>query len=201
MTLSVGIFVFDDVEALDLAGPYEVFTTASRVHGRLHPGATMPFNCFTIARRAGPVRARAGMKLLPDAWFGAHPPLDLLIVPGGVVSAELGRPEVIAWIAAQAAVARLTASVCTGAFLLAQAGLLDGRRATTHWEDIADLRATFPAVTVVEGKRWVDEGTRVSSGGISSGIHMSLHLVDRLEGVELARATARQMEFDWDEAP
>jgi transcriptional regulator GlxA family with amidase domain len=91
--------------------------------------------------------------------------------------------------------------VCTGAFLLARCGLLDRRRATTHWEDAADLQAMFPAVTVVDGVRWVDEGEVVTSAGICAGIDMSLHLVARLAGDALAERTARQMEFDWTPQP
>jgi len=195
----VGIFVFDDVEALDLGGPYEVFTTASRVHHRSHPAVPKLFEVFTVARERRLIRARAGMRIEPDHTLADHPPIDLLVMPGGVVTAELERPEVVDWIADRARSATITASVCTGAFLLAQAGLLEGRRVTTHWEDIADLRAQFPRLSVIDGCRWVDGGAVVTSAGISSGIHMSLHLVSRLASFELARATARQIEFDWDE--
>jgi transcriptional regulator GlxA family with amidase domain len=135
----------------------------------------------------------------PDYVFAEHPPIGVLLVPGGVVTAERRRPEVTAWIDSTARQATLAASVCTGAFLLAQAGLLDGRTATTHWEDIDDLRAMFPAVQVVGERRWVDQGPVVTSAGISAGIDMSLHLVERLAGRELALRTARQMDFDWRE--
>jgi transcriptional regulator GlxA family with amidase domain len=114
-----------------------------------------------------------------------------------VVTAEQAKPEVIAWIAATARDCELVASVCTGAFLLAAAGLLDGQPATTHWEDQADLRAAFPQVEVLSDRRWVDNGRVVTSGGISAGMDMSLHLVERLAGRELAVSTARQMEYDW----
>jgi transcriptional regulator GlxA family with amidase domain len=121
----------------------------------------------------------------------------VLIIPGGVVTTELSRAEIIDWIARVAASAAVAASVCTGAFLLAQAGLLHGRRATTHWEDIADLRAMFPDILVEAGARWVDPGPVVTSAGISAGLDMSLHLVARLEGVDLAIRTAHQMEYAW----
>ncbi len=198
MSDTIGIYVFDEVEALDFAGPYEVFTTAARVHARMQPDAAAPrFRVLTIGRTRVPVRARAGLKIEPDAAFDDHPSLRALIIPGGVVTTELERPEVSAWIAGQAATVPLVASVCTGAFLLAGAGLLDGLEATTHWEDVADLRATYPNVRVREGVRWVDQGSIVTSAGISAGIDMSLHLVERLAGRELALRTARQMEFDW----
>jgi transcriptional regulator GlxA family with amidase domain len=199
MTIAIAIYLFDDVEALDFAGPYEVFTAAGRVLRRRDPAAGEPFAVFSVARHAGLARARAGLEIRPDHTIADHPPIDVLVVPGGVVTRELERPEVVRWIANQHAKAQLTASVCTGAFLLAKAGILDGIAATTHWEDIADLRAMFPNVTVVEGRRWVDQGRVVTSGGISAGIDMSLHLVERLAGRDLALATARQMEFDWRE--
>ncbi|MBS1210460.1 MAG: ThiJ/PfpI family protein [Proteobacteria bacterium] len=199
MTISVGIYLYPDVEALDFAGPYEVFTTASRVFRRMNPAQPEPFRVFTLAREAGPVKARAGLSVVPDHRLSAHPPIDLLLIPGGVVTGELGIPALISWIADTAARAQLTASVCTGAFLLAQAGLLDQRTATTHWEDVADMQAMFPAVTTLDQRRWVDEGRIVTSAGISAGIDMSLHLVERLAGRALAERTARQMDFDWHE--
>lgn len=201
MPYTIGIYVFDDVEALDFAGPYEVFTTASRVHGRMSPGSAAPFSVCTIAATNQPVRVRAGIRILPDATMADHPPLDVLIVPGGVVTAEQGKPDVIDWIRRVGGDTALTASVCTGAFLLAQAGLLTGRQVTTHWEDIADLRSQFPDLQVQEGLRWVDQGRLVTSAGISAGIDMSLHLVQRLAGRALAERTARQLEFDWTENP
>jgi transcriptional regulator GlxA family with amidase domain len=123
--------------------------------------------------------------------------LDVLIIPGGIVSDELKKGELINWIAKCAASAEITASICTGAFLLGKAGLLEGKQATTHWEDIEELGAMFPGVEVRTGTRWVDNGEVVSSAGISAGIDMSLHLVERLVSKELAVSTARQMEFDW----
>jgi transcriptional regulator GlxA family with amidase domain len=200
MTRIVGILVFDEVEVLDFAGPYEVFTCASRVHAALAPGAAPPFEVVTIGRRAAMLRARAGLSVFPEATFSDTPPVSVLIVPGGVVTAELINPEVIEWIAFMASRCELVASVCTGALLLAQAGLLDGKEATTHWEDIGLLRRMFPRVRVCEGKRWVDQGAVLTSGGISAGIDMSLHLVARLCGRELALRTARQMDYNWSEA-
>lgn len=195
--MHIGILVFDDVELLDMAGPYEVFTTAARVHGSSQP----LFTVSMLARNSAPVRARAGLRLLPDHSLQDHPPLHGAIVPGGVVDAELAQPETIAWIAAQRRSAPVLASVCTGALLLAQAGVLDGLAATTHWEDLDALRALRPAVQVRDGVRWVDEGAVVTSAGISAGIDMCLHLVRRLHSAELAVRTARQMDYDWKDAP
>jgi transcriptional regulator GlxA family with amidase domain len=199
MATSVAIFVYPDVEVIDFAGPYEVFTTASRVAQRQVPDAPAPFSVFAVSAGRERVRARAGLVILPAFTFADHPPVDLLIIPGGVVGAELEKPEVVDWISRTSAAAALTASVCTGAFLLAKAGILKTHRATTHWEDIDDLRAMFPRLNVVGQCRWVDEGAVVTAAGISAGIDMSLHLVERLAGRKLAEATARQMDFDWKE--
>lgn len=199
MAHNVGIFVFDDVEVLDFAGPYEVFTTAARMHARIDAKAPPLFNVFTIGRTASPLRARAGLSVFPDHDFAHHPPVDLLIIPGGVVTAELARPEVSQWITNASAETKLTASVCTGAFLLAKAGLLEGKQATTHWEDIDDLKSMFPSIKVQTNVRWVNEGKIITSAGISAGIDMSLHLVERMAGRTLAERTARQLDFDWTE--
>jgi transcriptional regulator GlxA family with amidase domain len=197
MTRNVGIFIFDEIEVLDLGGPFEVFSTASRVQQRLAPGAAQPFEVFTIADTIRPVRARGGLIVQPNFDLTNHPAIDVLIVPGGVVTAELNRPLIIDWIRDTASKAALTASVCTGAFLLAKAGLLTGKTITTHWHDIDDFQAMFPGVPVERGKRWVDNGSVVTSAGISAGIDMSLHLVARLESEDLAVHTARQMEYNW----
>lgn len=194
--LSVGILVFDDVEILDFSGPYEVFSTAARVHARMCNAAT-PFRCFLIAAEMRPIRTRGGMKVLPDCVLPPASDIDVLIVPGGDVSGVLGKQAVTDWIRMQAKHTMVTASVCTGAFLLAEAGLLDGLGATTHWEDCAEMQERYPAVGVRRDVPWVDCGKVVTSAGISAGIDMSLHLVERLAGRQLAEATARQMEYRW----
>ncbi|MEZ5450709.1 MAG: DJ-1/PfpI family protein [Thiolinea sp.] len=189
---NIGIYLYDQAEVLDFSGPFEVFTTASRVSG-----GENPFQAFLISEHGDEVTARAGYQVRTDCSLQTHPPLDALIVVGGVHTAELGKPAVIDWIAQQAKSVPLVAAVCTGAFLLAKAGLLHGLTVTTHWEDQADLQAMFPDLQVVGDVRWVDAGNRVTSGGISAGIDMSLHLVSRLHSLELAEKTARQMEFAW----
>ncbi|GHF48390.1 transcriptional regulator GlxA family with amidase domain [Deinococcus metalli] len=195
MTRTVGILIFDDIEVLDLGGPFEVLSVASRLAVR--NGEDAPFAPVLIARDLQPVSARGGLRVLPQATLTAHPPLDVLLVPGGVVDAVQGDPQVVAWVRAQAASAELTASICTGAFVLAQAGLLDGRRVTTHWEDQADLARQFPALTVIPDVSWVDGGDVLTSGGISAGIDLTLHLVERLHSRDLAERTARQMDYRW----
>ncbi|HSG24500.1 MAG TPA: DJ-1/PfpI family protein [Anaerolineales bacterium] len=197
MTRTVGLYLFDDVEVLDFAGPYEVFSTASRVQSRLDPQSPMLFEVVTIADDKRIVCARGGLKVLPDVEITAHPHLDVLVIPGGIVTAELKRDGIIDWIARTASTTQITASVCTGAFLLGKAGLLKGKPATTHWEDLDDFHSMFPEIRVQAEARWVDVGQIMTSAGISAGIDMSLHLVSRLESQELAVKTARQMEYDW----
>lgn len=195
--MNVGIYIFDEVEILDFAGPFEVFYTAARVYSESGSPVEKIFNVFIVTENEGQVKARGGLSVMPAFIFGGHPQIDILIVPGGDVSAELAKPGVISWISKQSRAAQLTASVCTGAFLLGKAGLLDGKTVTTHWEDIDDLRAMFPGATVKENVRYIDQGTLVTSAGISAGTDMSLHLVARLGGEDLAVKTARQMEYDW----
>ena len=192
----VGILLYDDVEVLDCCGPFEVFTTATRV--ALRRGWTVaPFHVHTLAVADPAVVARGGLRLVASCTVLEHPPLDILIVPGGVTEPAEHDERLITWLRAAAEHTGVIASVCTGAFLLATAGLLDGREATSHWEDVDDLERRFPDVTVRRRVRWVDEGPRLTSAGVSAGIDMSLHLVRREEGEELATATAQQMEYEW----
>ena len=205
--LAVAILIFDDVEVLDFCGPFEVFSVASRIRllDKATPVSESPrpvppprFRVFTVAERAEVVTAAGGLRVTPDYSLAVVPPIDVLIVPGGWgTRREAANAPLIAWIGATAVAAQLTASVCTGAFLLAGAGLLSGRQATTHWASLDRLAAGFPDLTVRRDTRWVDEGRIVTSAGISAGIDMSLHLVARLGGTTLAEATARQMEYAW----
>jgi transcriptional regulator GlxA family with amidase domain len=197
-TLQIRILAFDGMEALDFAGPFEVFTTASRMHQRLHPGRAAWSAVCCVAQGIGPVTARAGLRVLPDASFDDLVGItDLLLIPGGLVDEAMQSAATLHWIRQSAATAGITASVCTGAFLLAASGVVRNERVTTHWEDVADLRQQFPALQVQTGVRWIDDGRIVTSAGISAGIDMSLHLVARLGGEELAVRTARQMDYAW----
>lgn len=206
--MKVGIYLFDEVEVLDFAGPFEVFSTAARLAQR--DGTPPPFEVLTLAASLAPVRARAGLTVSPQYNLAEHPPLEVLIVPGGVVTAELQRPGLDDWLIAQSLQLKVLASICTGAFLLEKAGLLNEREAITHWEDLEDLRAASLASGSllqvlskqrwVEARPWVHHGGRCrlfSSAGISAGIDLSLHLVAELASPELARRTARQMDYDW----
>ncbi|HEX2011960.1 MAG TPA: DJ-1/PfpI family protein [Roseateles sp.] len=206
--MKLGIYLFEAVEVLDFAGPFEVFSTASRLAER--EGAVPPFEVLTLAADLAPVRARGGLLVTPQHGLNEHPPLDVLIVPGGDVAAELQRPGLSDWLVAQSLHLKALASVCTGAFLLEQAGLLNEREAITHWEDLEALRAASHASGSllkvlaqqrwVEARPWVHHGGRCrlfTSAGISAGIDLSLHLVAELASVDLARRTARQMDYDW----
>jgi transcriptional regulator GlxA family with amidase domain len=197
MAINVGIYLYNQVEVLDLAGPFEVFSTASRVKLRLDQDSGEPFSVFTVGETGETIHARGGLEVKPAYQFNNHPNINLLIIPGGIVTEQLNKEDVIEWIITISSNTEITASVCTGAFLLAKAGLLHGKSATTHWEDIADLKSMFPDVNVIENKRWVDEGKIVTAAGISAGINMSLHLVSRFYRDDLAVKTAKQMEFDW----
>ena len=190
--MNIAIYIYDQAEVLDFSGPFEVFSTASRIC----PDGD-PFTVFLIGETGRAVIARAGYRVVPAYDFHDHPPIDVLVVPGGLHAEEMRKPEVIQWISQQGQKAKLTASVCTGAFLLAEARILTTHNATTHWEDISALRASYPDLTVLEAVRWTDEGTVVTSGGISAGLDMSLHLVRKLHSLELAEKTARQMEYNW----
>ena len=176
--------------------PFEVFSTAARLSE-----SSNSFNVFLVAESERPIIARGGYSVNPKYGFNRHPNIDVLIVAGGIHTAELRKSHVIRWVAEIEKSAQVVASVCTGAFILAEAGLLSNLNLTTHWEDIADLRRSYPSLKVLASQRWVDEGKYVTSGGISAGIDMSLHLVSRIENIELAQMAAKQMEFEWTKNP
>ena len=196
MSLRVGILIYKNVEVLDFSAPYEVLTTANRV-ARKAQVPTTPFEVFTVAEGNSPVIARAGLSVNPDYSFKNHPAMDVLIVPGGVVDEEMNNVATLDWLRHVEPQTNVTSSICTGVFLLAQAGVVAEGAVTTHWEDILDLRVKFPALEVREGTRWIERGKYVTSAGISAGLDMSLHLVRRLGGSVLATQTARQLEYEW----
>lgn len=199
------LLMFDHVELLDFAGPYEVFTTANRVAHGLAPDAQArrpwshpPFRLRTASPDGQAVRARAGLGLQPDLALGEASPPDLLIVPGGVVDALQRDATFLAELGRLGLGAGLVASICTGAFLLADAGLLRDTEATTHWEDLEALGRQHPHLRLRPDRRWVDSGRVLSSAGIAAGLDLSLHLVRRCASVELAQRTARQLDYPWD---
>ena len=190
--MNIGIYIYNQAEVLDFSGPFEVFSTAKRL------GAE-DLNVFLISENAGPVIARGGFKVLADYSLNNHPEIDLLMVVGGVHTDEMNKRNVLDWLASVSGSASQVASVCTGAFLLAKAGLLEGLAVTTHWEDISDLALQFPCLDVISDKRWVTSGKFTTSGGISAGIDMSLHLVSVHYGLQFSSKVARQMEYSWHE--
>ena len=186
----VGSLVFDDVEVLDFAGPFEVFAVAAELAGQQH------FRTVLVAKEDRAFTAVNGLRILPNETFADGHRYDLLVVPGGFgTRALLHDADVIAWVQAQAAQAEIVMSVCTGALVLATAGLLQGRRATTHHEVMDDLAAVSASIAVVRDQRFVDEGDVITCGGISAGIDGSLHLVRRLLGEAAAERTAAYMEY------
>ena len=199
-TRRIAIVLYPDVEVLDVAGPYEVFTTASRMALRADPLAPPPLAVHTVAAAAGPVRARAGLQMVADHGLADAPPAHWVPVPGGVIDQPLADAALQRWLAQRTAHAEGVASVCTGAFVLAAAGLLPpGTAVTTHWEDADDLQRTHPALRVQPAQRWIDAGRIVTSAGIGAGIDMALHLVARLHSRALAERTARQLDVAWTE--
>lgn len=193
-TRTVAILIFDGVELLDFAGPYEAFTAAGP-----RSGDDRLFNTITVAETLDPVTSSAGVRVLPDVTLADCPPIDVLVVPGGMgTRREIDNPVVIDWIRAVDAQSEVTTSVCTGSFLLAKAGALSGgSSATTHWGSIERFRIDFPDLIVLDQVRFVDDGHVVSSAGVSAGIDMSLHVIERLCGRDAAESSARLMEYDY----
>jgi transcriptional regulator GlxA family with amidase domain len=191
----VGILIFPDVEVLDFCGPFEVFSV-TRLGEERRREESSPFEVLLLAESMDPVVATGGLRVLPHQRLDTCPPLDILVVPGGWgTRREIHNPHILAWIVQRAKEVEMLTSVCTGAMLLAQAGLLDGRRATTHWRSLDWMRQSFPAIRVQNDLHVVDEGAVLTSAGISAGIDMALLVVTRYFGEGVGRATARHMEY------
>jgi transcriptional regulator GlxA family with amidase domain len=189
--MNIGIVVFEDAEELDFAGPWEVLGTWAEEFPE--DGVTLRL----LAQDAGPVRCRKGLRVLPDATLADAAELDLVVVPGGQGSRRaMASEDMVRWVRGQAARGALVTSVCTGALVLAAAGLLDGRAATTHWSAYDELRAAGRDIEVRPDERFVDEGVVVTAAGVSAGIDMALHLVERLHSADRARAVRREMDYE-----
>ncbi|HMF98288.1 MAG TPA: DJ-1/PfpI family protein [Vicinamibacterales bacterium] len=194
---TVGIFIFDDVEVLDFAGPFEVFSRTRLVAGAdsRRSDDSAPFTVFTVARTVEPITAIAGLRVVPAYSWETAPPIDILVVPGGFGTRALLRDEAaLTWIRHAASRASLVTSVCTGALLYAQTGLLRGRRATTHWAAL-DLLASLDQTIEVQRDARVVSDTIVTSAGVSAGIDMSFAVVEQMHGAEVARETAHYIEY------
>jgi transcriptional regulator GlxA family with amidase domain len=188
-----GLLIFDDAEELDFVGPWEVFTASAML--REQAGAE-PDTAVTIAERPGPVRCAKGLRVLPDHTFDDHPPLDVLLVPGGMgTRREVANPGLVEWIRTTAAGADWVTSVCTGALLLHEAGPARGRRVATH-HAFEDTLAARGEVTVVRDARYVVDGGLITSQGVSAGIDLALWLVGRIHGREHARAVRRYIQYE-----
>ncbi len=184
---SVAILVFDEVEELDFVGPLEVFG----VTNRLKPDS-MP--TFTIGTSGREMQGVNGLTVKPLYSFQTGPGFNILVVPGGKgARREMKNPETLAFVKQAARNCELVASVCTGSLILAAAGLLDGKRATTHWAALEELRQ-FSKVHV-DHQRFIREGRIITSSGISAGIDMALHIVKELQGSEVSKDVAHRMEY------
>ena len=195
----VGIVLFENIEVLDFSGPFEVFS-ASRLNEDRRREEPSPFDVLLVAERNDPVVSMGGMKVIPNHTFENCPKLDILVVPGGWgTRKELNNPIMLAWLRTRAAEVETLTAVCTGSMLLGFAGLLNGLHATTHWRSLDWMRESFPSVAVDYDKHFVEDGRVLTSAGISAGIDMTLKVVARYCGEDIARATAKHMEYPYPE--
>ena len=192
--LNVGIFLFDDIELLDLAGPYEVFSVTSELNDY------QLFKVFTITQDGREIKTVNGLKVLPDYSFDNHPAIDILVIPGGVgTKLEMNKPAVLEWIDRNYQSSQLTFSVCSGARILGKLGLLDNLESITHHEVIPHLQEIAPRTIINRRSRFIDNGRILTSAGISAGIDLSLYGVEKLYGVKVKNKTIVYMEYgDWE---
>ncbi|MBP2651726.1 MAG: DJ/PfpI family protein [Firmicutes bacterium] len=189
--LNVGIFLFNEIELLDFAGPFEVFTVTAELNDFKF------FNVFTITESGRKIRTVNGLRVVPDFNFKNHPPIDLLIVPGGAgTKSEMNKASVLKWLKEQYGTSQKTMSVCSGTRLLGKLGLLDNMEIITHHEVIADMKEIAPTAIIKENVRFTDNGKILTSAGISAGIDLSLYVVEKLYGKKIANKTAIYMEYD-----
>jgi transcriptional regulator GlxA family with amidase domain len=192
--MQVGILVFHEVEVLDFAGPYEVFSIARNSFG------DPAFDVKLIAQKKGILTASKGLKIFPDLLIDETEAPEVLVVPGGYGARvnEIHNTPLIEWLKVMHSRVSYIASVCTGAYLLAEAGLLDGISVTTHWKHTKPLAETYPSLRVEEGVKFTDGGKVLTSAGVSAGINLSLYIVGKILGRKAAEDTAREMEFEGD---
>ena len=197
MAKSVGIFIFDEVDILDFSGPYEVFSrtrTKPGIESRKNNNSA-PFNVFTISKTQKTIQVSGGLQVLADYSFKNSPKIDILLIPGGLGTRPLLQSkETISWILDVAEGASLLTSVCTGSLLLAQAGLLENKTATTHWGALDLLKNHSPSTKIMRDQRVVDDGI-ITSAGVSSGIDMAFQVVAKLFGDDIAADTAKYIEY------
>jgi transcriptional regulator GlxA family with amidase domain len=197
---TVGILIFPEVEVLDFCGPFEVFSV-TRLKEESRREEASPFRMVLIAESKDAITTTGGMRVLPDHTLEDHPKLDILVVPGGWGTRELqSHRRLLGWIALCAREVKILSSVCTGSFLLAGAGQLDDRAATTHWMSLNRMKHAFPSIDVRDDVHVVEDGNVFTAAGISAGIDMALQIVALIYGKEIARATARHMEYPFPES-
>jgi len=197
---TVGIVIFDDVEVLDFSGPFEVFSV-TRTGVGTEPDPISPYAVHLIGESGDMITTAGGMRVLPHASFETCPPIDVLVIPGGWgTRAQLDNPSMLKFLRDRSTEVSLLTSVCTGSLLLGQTGLLEERRATTHWQALDLMTEMFPSVRVDRGRHVVEDGDIFTSAGISAGIDMALRVVARQLGESVARETARQMEYPYPES-
>lgn len=197
--IKVGILIYDAVEVLDFTGPYEVFSV-TRTLEEPEYDAPCPFEILLVSEHHRKVKTMGGMRVVPDHDFIDFPDVDILIIPGGLGERREHSNAIIHhFLKAQSKKVKTLASVCTGAFFLAYSGLLNGKRATTHILSLDRLEQSFPEIEVIRDKRYIEDGNIVTSAGISAGIDMSFYIVAKYLGEDVARLTAREMEYPYPE--
>ncbi|HYM61756.1 MAG TPA: DJ-1/PfpI family protein [Thermoanaerobaculia bacterium] len=192
-TRNVAIVIYKRAEPLDWAGPFEVYNNAGGL-GQL--GGKAAFNVYTVSTKKEPVDLQ-GLHVVPNYTIDDAPKPDILVIPGGASQNLVDDAALFAWTTKAAREAEIAQSVCTGAFVLAKAGLLDNLEVTTHYASIDRLAKAYPRAKVIDGRRFIDNGNVVTTAGISAGIDGSLHLVARLLGRRVADQVARAMEYHW----
>jgi len=195
-----GILIFDDVEVLDFTGPFEVFSVTRLDETRRYETKS-PLQPVLIAQAPECVVTSGGMTVAPQVSFRDCPPLDVLVVPGGIgTRREMRNETMLSFVRSRAPRVEVISSVCTGALVLASAGLLDGVPATTHWRSLEFMQQSFPNIIVDRASHFVESGKVYTSAGISAGIDMALKIVSRFYGETIARATARHIEYPYPDA-
>lgn len=189
------MLVFPDLQVLDAVGPLEIFARANQVWRERHEGGPAPYELFLVAREAGPVHTSTGFDVVaPYALTEVQGPLDTLVVAGGNGVFAAGKDRALMrWLGRQAPRARRVASVCTGAFLLAELGILDGLRVTTHWTACALLQQRYPKLRVDPDPIYVREGRIWTSAGVTAGMDLALALVEEDLGRDVALTVARRL--------
>ena len=199
LPVTVGILIFDQVEVLDVAGPFEVFSvTRLNEKSRREESSASPFRVLLVSEKLSQVIAIGGLRLTPDISIYNCPNLDLLLVPGGWgTRKEVKNDIVLKWIADMSAKTKITASVCTGSSLLGKAGLLDGRESTTHWRALDFLREAAPKTKIRRDVLFTLTEPVFTSAGVSAGIDLALRIVSHFFGTEVGEATAQHMEYPY----